>query len=187
MPMTTQQLSRQHLRIACATGFAALTLLASACAGPTDEKKPRDGSASGNKADQALEYGKCLREQGLDVPEPKPGGASQGARLGKKDGMSKEKVEKALKACRGKGGGFGGGKEMTQADKDKAIKFAQCMRKNGVDMPDPKFDGGAQPALNVPKSGPEKTRFEKAIKTCESEAKGGNGSSTESGDGGGSR
>src|SRR5689334_13568354 len=43
----------------------------------------------------------------------------------------------ALTAC--------GSKEQPAAQKDEKgdmVKFAQCMRENGVDMPDPKEDGG---------------------------------------------
>ncbi|NEE39906.1 hypothetical protein G3M53_82760, partial [Streptomyces sp. SID7982] len=67
------------------------------------------GSASGSKKteeDQALEHRKCLREQGLDIPEPKPGENGMGVTI---DGgsMGKEKMEKAFKACEDKAVGDG--------------------------------------------------------------------------------
>lgn len=165
--------NRQKIELAAATGLAALTLLlTSACSGAgsgsgSGEKPGATGvSDEGKKADQALEYRKCLREQGLDVPEPEPGQDGRGMAIG--GDVSKEKLEKAFKACRGKGGA-GMGEEMTQADKDKMIKYAQCMRKNGVDMPDPTFEGGGAmaPARPMPQ-GAEKEKFEKANKACES-------------------
>ncbi|MFF8607774.1 hypothetical protein ACF06X_17730 [Streptomyces sp. NPDC015346] len=150
---------------AAAASLAALSLLTTACSG--EKPEATTVSEEGKKADQALEHRKCLREQGLDVPEPKPGEEGVGLTIGG-DGMSKEKMEKAFKACRDKGGA-GMGKELTQADKDKMIKYAQCMRKNGFDMPDPKFEGGGAmaPARPMPQ-GAEKTKFEKASKACES-------------------
>ncbi|MEK8142898.1 hypothetical protein NKH18_14170 [Streptomyces sp. M10(2022)] len=76
-------------------------------------------------------------------------------------------MEKALKACAGKGGGGAGGGKITQADKDMMLKHAQCMRKNGYNMPDPKFDGSMAQALPIPQ-GAEKKKFESASKACES-------------------
>src|ERR1051326_7169841 len=37
--------------------------------------------------------------------------------------------------------------EMT--DGERAIKFAQCMRDHGIDMPDPQTDGGGGVAINL--------------------------------------
>lgn len=162
---------RRIIRTAAAPSLAAaLALFATACSGSAAGGKD-EGSASdeGTKADQAFEHRKCLREQGLDVPEPKPGEEGVGLTIGG-DGVSKEKMEKAFKACADKAGGAGFGKEPTQADKDRALAYAKCMRENGFNMPDPKFDGGAQQALPVPR-GAEKQKFEKAMKACEGVAR----------------
>ncbi|MGW7097053.1 hypothetical protein [Streptomyces sp. NPDC054874] len=148
---------------------AALALTAGACSGDGGGGGTKDGgSASGTKKteeDQALEHRKCLREQGLEIPEPKAGQDGKGMTV---DGGSKSRkeMEKAFKACEDKAVG-GGREELTQAEKDKMVAFARCMRENGFDMPDPKFDGGAmaaQPALK-PK---DMKKFEKANKACES-------------------
>ncbi len=80
--------------------------------------------------------------------------------------MSKEKMEKAFKACEDKAVG-GGPKELSQAEKDKMVAYARCMRQNGFDMPDPKFDGGAMQAAPALKSKDMK-KFEKANRACES-------------------
>ncbi|MFI8966777.1 hypothetical protein ACIGO8_32235 [Streptomyces sp. NPDC053493] len=163
---TVRRISRGAAAMSLA---AALALFATACSGSSPSGK-NDGNVSeeGKKADQAFEHRKCLREHGLDVPEPKPGENGVGLTIGG-DGVSKEKMEEAFKACRSKAGdgaGAGFGKEPTQADKDKALAYARCMRENGYDMPDPKFDGGAQQALPMPQ-GAEKQKFEKAAKACE--------------------
>ncbi|MFF3317453.1 hypothetical protein ACFYV5_18380 [Streptomyces sp. NPDC003035] len=164
--MTTRMTTSRNLKLAAAVSFAALSLLATSCSG--DKPETTGTSEEGKKADQAFEHRKCLREQGLDVPEPKPGEQGVGLTIGG-DGMSKEKMEKAFKACRSKGGA-GMGSEPTQADKDKALAYAKCMRENGFNMPDPKFDGAAQHALPVPQ-GAEKQKFEKAMKACEGVAR----------------
>ncbi|MFF2861210.1 hypothetical protein ACFVSX_15075 [Streptomyces rubiginosohelvolus] len=171
----TQTLSRRtasrargrSLAAACALA-AALALTATACSGDGGGGTKDGGSASGSKKteeDQALEHRKCLREQGLDIPEPKPGENGMGVTI---DGgsMGKEKMEKAFKACEDKAVG-GGPKELTQAEKDKLVAYARCMRQNGFDMPDPKFDGGAMQAAPALKPRDMK-KFEKANKACES-------------------
>ncbi|MEU4279254.1 hypothetical protein AB0F57_30645 [Streptomyces tanashiensis] len=162
---------RRIIRTAAAPSLAAaLALFATACSG-TAPGAEDDGSVNeeGKKADQAFEHRKCLREQGLDVPEPKPGESGVGLTIGG-DRMSKEKMEKAFKACASKAGGAGFGKEPTQADKDKALAYAKCMRENGFNMPDPRFDGGAQQAMPIPQ-GAQKEKFDKAAKACEGTAR----------------
>ncbi|MFI1712569.1 hypothetical protein [Streptomyces litmocidini] len=160
---------RRIIRTAAPSLAAALALFATACSGSAAGGDDRGANEEGKKADQAFEHRKCLREQGLDVPEPKPGENGVGLTISG-DGMSKEKMEKAFKACASKAGGAGLGKEPTQADKDKALAYAKCMRENGFDMPDPKFDGGAQQALPMPQ-GAQKEKFEKAAKACEGAAR----------------
>ncbi|MEU3749170.1 MULTISPECIES: hypothetical protein [Streptomyces] len=162
----TRRTTRETLQLAAAAALAALCLLTTACTADGGAKDGGEGvSDEVKQADQALEHRKCLREQGLDVPEPKPGEQGVGLTIGG-DGMSKEKMEKAFKACQGKGGGAGMGKELTQADKDKMIKYAQCMRKNGFDMPDPEFGGGGMTAARPIPQGAEAKKFEKADKAC---------------------
>ncbi|MHA4779097.1 hypothetical protein L1085_032035 [Streptomyces sp. MSC1_001] len=165
--LTTRR-TREAFQLAAAASLAALCLLTTACTATDDGGKPGGESVSeeGKKADQALEHRTCLREHGLDVPEPKPG--EQGVGI-KGDSVSKEALEKALKACKGKGGAdMGGG--MTQAQKDKMIKHAQCMRKNGIDMPDPTFGDDGSASGTAPKNMDE-NKFAKAMKACESVAR----------------
>ncbi|MFD8464303.1 hypothetical protein ACFV10_04175 [Streptomyces cyaneofuscatus] len=164
--MTVLTARRRSLAAACLLATT-VVLSATACSGDGGGTKS-GGSSSGSKKtkeDQALEHRKCLREQGLDIPEPKPGENGMGVTI---DGGSKsqKEMEKAFKACQDKAVG-GGPKELTQAEKDKMVAFARCMRKNGFDMPDPKFDGGMAQAMPALK-GSEMKKFEKANKACES-------------------
>ncbi|MFF3992082.1 hypothetical protein ACFYX8_02070 [Streptomyces cyaneofuscatus] len=164
--MTVRTARRRTIAAACLLATT-VVLSATACSGDGGGTKS-GGSSSGSKKteeDQALEHRKCLREQGLDIPEPKPGENGMGVTI---DGGSKGKqeMEKAFKACQDKAVG-GGPKELSQAEKDKMVAFARCMRKNGFDMPDPKFDGGMAQAMPALK-GSEMKKFEKANKACES-------------------
>ena len=55
-------------------------------------------------------------------------------------------------------------------EQDRALKFAQCMRDNGVDMPDPDFAGGGiRVTIGVPGGGgitPDSEVFQAAQKAC---------------------
>lgn len=166
---TTSRAQSRGVAAACLIA-AAVVLSATACSGDggSGSGTKSGGSASDNsktEEDQALEHRKCLRKQGLDVPEPKPGENGHGITING-GGKSKKEMEKAFKACQDKAVG-GGPKELTQAEKDKAVAFARCMRKNGFDMPDPKFDGGAMQAAPMMKP-KEMKKFEKANAACES-------------------
>ncbi|PVC89784.1 hypothetical protein DBP19_19485 [Streptomyces sp. CS090A] len=164
--MTVRTARRRTIAAACLLATT-VVLSATACSGDGGGTKS-GGPSSGSKKteeDQALEHRKCLREQGLDIPEPKPGENGMGVTI---DGGSKsqKEMEKAFKACQDKAVG-GGPKELSQAEKDKMVAFARCMRKNGFDMPDPKFDGGMAQAMPALK-GSEMKKFDKANKACES-------------------
>ncbi|MFZ4271337.1 hypothetical protein ACOZFM_01350 [Streptomyces arboris] len=168
--MTFPPTRRRTVAAACLLATT-VVLSATACSGDGGDGTKDGGSASATKntektkEDQALEHRKCLREQGLNIPEPKPGENGMGVTI---DGGSKGKkeMEKAFKACQDKAVG-GGPKELTQAEKDKMVAFARCMRKNGFDMPDPKFEGGMAQAMPAMKP-QEMKKFEKANKACES-------------------
>ncbi|MDX3377064.1 hypothetical protein PV390_21965 [Streptomyces sp. ME02-6991-2A] len=168
--MTALTTRRRTVAAACLL-TATVVLSATACSGDGGDGTKDGGSASATKntektkEDQALEHRKCLREQGLKIPEPKPGENGMGVTI---DGGSKgqKEMEKAFKACQDKAVG-GGPKELTQAEKDKMVAFARCMRKNGFDMPDPKFEGGMAQAMPAMKP-QEMKKFEKANKACES-------------------
>ncbi|KAB2593530.1 hypothetical protein [Streptomyces arboris] len=168
--MTALTTRRRTVAAACLL-TATVVLSATACSGDGGGGTKDGGSASATKntektkEDQALEHRKCLREQGLKIPEPKTGQDGMGVTI---DGGSKsqKEMEKAFKACQDKAVG-GGPKELTQAEKDKMVAFARCMRKNGFDMPDPKFEGGMAQAMPAMKP-QEMKKFEKANKACES-------------------
>jgi len=168
--MTALTTRRRTVAAACLL-TATVVLSATACSGDGGDGTKDGGSASATKntkktkEDQALEHRKCLREQGLKIPEPKTGQDGMGVTI---DGGSKSRkeMEKAFKACQDKAVG-GGPKELTQAEKDKMVAFARCMRKNGFDMPDPKFEGGMAQAMPAMKP-QEMKKFEKANKACES-------------------
>ncbi|MGC5566896.1 hypothetical protein ACPYPG_29100 [Streptomyces sp. FR-108] len=147
-----------------------LGLFGTACSDGAGDDKAKDslaGDSGKTDEDKAVEYRKCLRDNGLKVPEPDPkkGGMQKGLTITESE---KGKAEKAFKACKDKAPNGGRPQEVSQADKDNALKFAKCMRDNGVNMPDPQFNkGGASRAMPMPKTDADKKKFEKALKACE--------------------
>ncbi|RPK60860.1 hypothetical protein EES43_16545 [Streptomyces sp. ADI96-02] len=166
-PSTTTRSRRRTTAAACLMALS-VVLTATACSGDSGGTGTKGaGSASDTEKtaeDQALEHRKCLREQGLNVPEPKPGSKEMSTIDG--GGKTKAEMEKAFKTCQDKSPN-GGPKELSQAEKDKMLAFARCMREKGIDMPDPKFEGGAMAAAPALKPGDMK-KFEKANAACES-------------------
>lgn len=124
-----------------ALGACAAALVLAACGG-SDSASPADARA---KAEQAqLKFARCMREHGVNVPDPKPDARGPGlVRVG--EGVSPQVMRRADAACR---------KYMEAAApklsaaqqaelRDQAFKFARCMRQHGVDVPDPQVNGGA--------------------------------------------
>ncbi len=102
------------------------------------------GQGSQDPYQQALAFARCMRQQGIPLSDPKQdanGGITQ--QVGNAGTpVPKAKQDAAQKACQkyapqGKGGGHA-----SQAELNKALAFARCMRQHGVNMPDPKITNG---------------------------------------------
>lgn len=154
-----------------------LALFASACSSSspdkgTDSSSPVTGSDSGGDgggkvSDDALKLTQCLREQGIDIPDPKPGQDPRGLTLGKD--VDPAQFQKAMAACgRDTSSGSGAG-DSDQKAQDAAVKMAQCMRGKGYDMPDPKLVDGNMPANKIP-DGVDKDTYMKDANDCSKDA-----------------
>jgi hypothetical protein len=159
--------------------MAATAALALAACGSNDDNK--SGSPQAKAEDKAFEgalkFAKCMREHGLDVPDPQRGpngGIMQ--RMGREKGerIDEGKMEAAQKDCEHfmeAGGGEAPNPAEQAKRQDAFIAFAKCMRRHGVDMPDPKFEGnkvtmraGGPGKGNGPD--PESPTFKAAEKAC---------------------
>ncbi len=120
-------------------------------------------SPSLSRDEKAVKFTQCLRENGLNVPDPEPGKGPM-LKFGPDSGVSQEQVQKAMEACR---------EYNPQADaapnpqqEENGRKHAECMRKNGVEkFPDPK--PGQRGIMIGPEVG-EDPDFQKAQETCQS-------------------
>ncbi|MFA7768669.1 hypothetical protein ACGFNX_35965 [Streptomyces sp. NPDC048723] len=158
---------KRSLIMTTAAVVTGLTLFATACAndssaGKKDSSGGGGGGGAGTVADNAVKMRQCLREHGIDVPDPEPGQDPRGMTLG--GDADPQKMQEAMKAC-GMSTGSGAGKEPTQEEKDKELEWIRCMRENGVALKDPEYNGGMKSATEIPK-GQEKA-FEEAQKKCD--------------------
>ncbi|SEG72972.1 hypothetical protein SAMN04489712_11056 [Thermomonospora echinospora] len=119
-----------------ALGLAAVLLL-SACGGSEDDA-PSGGGPGGMtvNTDELVEFAECLRGQGIDVPDPKPG--QNLANWLSEENRAELRDSRAVAACEDKLPSAVKDRMKDPELQNRLLRFAQCMRDNGVDMPDPK-------------------------------------------------
>jgi hypothetical protein len=117
-------------------------------------------SASGD----ALKFAQCMREHGVNVPDPEPG--SNGIQIRIKGKTDQAKVEAAQQACKKYSPIGNGPATMDPAFQDAVLKFAKCMREHGVNMADPKVDGG-RVMIGGPGMNPDSPTVKKANAACQ--------------------
>ncbi|MCW3819390.1 hypothetical protein ONA91_33600 [Micromonospora sp. DR5-3] len=103
-------------------------------------------SASSAKADQlsdqerGLRFAQCMREHGIDIPDPQDGG---GVQIRLPEGTDPQQAQAATQQCKEY---LPDGGEPQKADPqtvEQQRAYAQCMRNNGVPkFPDPDANGG---------------------------------------------
>lgn len=102
--------------------------------------------------DAALAYARCMRENGVDMPDPvvsTDGDGSVSIGQSRPDGgpsISKDDFREAEQTCRHlmEAAMPEAGPPLSAEDMDKMLAFAQCMRENGIPMEDPSADGGVR-------------------------------------------
>ncbi|MFF0520176.1 hypothetical protein ACFYTC_15810 [Actinomadura nitritigenes] len=117
-------------------------------------------SRSLSPEDAQLKFAQCMRQNGVDVPDPGSGHAET-MRIGK--GAGREKLQAAMKKCQS--WLQAGGKLPDLKDpkvRDQYVKFAQCMREHGVDMKDPDPDG----TIRIPTGKADPGTVNKAREAC---------------------
>lgn len=136
----------------------ACALLLAACG----SSKPSSSGSSGDDRDTArLKLQECLRKEGLQPPERGDGPRRATA-------AEARKFEKAVQGpCKQYAqGAFGEmSAEQRQEREDQFAKFASCMRKNGVDLPDIRPGEGAPPG--VQRLNRNSAAFKRAVEACE--------------------
>jgi hypothetical protein len=127
-----------------AVALIVMVALISACGSSapagTSSSSSGDNRTAGN-AQNAVKFAKCMRSNGVgEFPDPNASGklTIDGIVNGSSLDPSAPAFKQAISACKGlEPAGFMGRKRSAQ-QQDAALKFAQCIRENGVnDFPDP--------------------------------------------------
>jgi hypothetical protein len=141
--MSTQSTTRGVDVIGKLGPLAALALVAVIGAGcSSGGSDGNGGNTNAANQDKAVKFAECMRENGVSgFPDPDASGrltidaVVNGSSLDPDSPAWKE----AIGACKDlQPPGFTGGGERSGEEQDTALKFAQCIRENGVkDFPDP--------------------------------------------------
>ena len=169
----------------------ALCVLGAACGGASGDDSGGLATAGGGTAKKAgdkdepkadpqqagLDFARCMRQHGVDVPDPRPGeggfvmvGPAPGSAAADLGGAPPAGFEEAEKACRHHLDGLiqDGGGQIDPKEQDRALAFARCMREHGVNMPDPDFSSGGGVRIQIGSNGvdPGSPTFQEAQKAC---------------------
>lgn len=124
---------------------------------------PSSALTSLSQDEMAVKFTQCLRENGLNVPDPEPGKGPM-LKFDKNSGVTQEQVQKAMEACQQYNPQAQGSANPQQAENGR--KYAECMRKNGVEkFPDPKPD---QRGIMIGPGVADDPDFKKAQDACQS-------------------
>src|SRR4030081_1964733 len=138
--------------------LAALAMVAVISAGCSSA--PAGAGSSNSTAathEQAVKFAQCMRDNGVrQFPDPDASGqlTIDGIANGSSVDPNSAAFKQAITACKDlEPSGFTGHKRSPEQQKG-ALKFAQCIRDNGVkDFPDPTLDGPLIETNRIPSSG----------------------------------
>jgi hypothetical protein len=156
----------QHPGIATAGGGAS----AGASPSPTASLDPEDA---------ARRFAQCMRDHGVDVPDPDSGGGGPQIQI---RASASTNVDSAVQACQQYMPSGKMGASMSPEELERARQFAQCMRDHGVDIPDPDPNGGG--GIRIQKGtgsggkggvSPDDPTFKAAMEACQDKLPGKNG------------
>jgi hypothetical protein len=157
--------------------LAALAMIAVISAGCSNAPAGTGSSGGNNTAathEKAVKFAECMRDNGVrEFPDPDASGelTIDGIINGSSLDPSTAAWKKAIGACKDlEPPGFMGRKRSAQEQKN-ALKFAQCMRDNGVkDFPDPTPNGPLIDTSRIPSAAGKGAHsipgFQAAVEKC---------------------
>ncbi len=121
--------------------------------------------------DAQVRYSRCMREHGIDMPDP---GADGQTRIEIDDPDAWEEAEEECRPIIEEVvGTFEPPSEEEQARmREEALEFSKCMREHGIDMPDPQFGENGEVTISVGSEGesgvpaPDDDDFQAAAEEC---------------------
>lgn len=160
------------IRFIAATVLAAGGLAVAGCGGEESSGAAEGGETTAKQRaqDAALKYAKCMREQGVDVPDPQ---VSEDGRITNRipRQINRDEFREAQEQCRKHMKGAAGGREPSEEQKEnmreQVLAYAECMRKEGVDFPDPQFQEGGGVIMGGKGLNPDDPDFRRAAQACD--------------------
>lgn len=122
-----------------------------------------------------LNLAKCLRSHGVNVPDPSPNGGPAGGGGGGgifRQARSNPNFQSAMQACaqyRRQANPFSNLSPAQRAQfQQDLVKFAECMRSHGIDIPDPTTSAGGGFGIlrQIPSSERNSPAFRSAVQAC---------------------
>jgi hypothetical protein len=173
---------RWRPRLAGLVAMLALALAVAACGGGgkangvaslSGANKPTATTTAGSSHDDrqaALAFARCMRQHGIDMPDPQfnGNGITQKftGRPGSK-GPDDPKFKAAQQACQKYLPNGGQPPKPNPQQQQQMLQFARCMRQHGIDVPDPKPGGGIDLGGGGPGTAkPDDPRFKAAQQAC---------------------
>ena len=128
-------------------------------------------SAPSSPEDQLRAFARCMREHGVNMPDPKvaTGGGSGGAQRGRvtigvpRGSRTDRRFAEAERACKKY---LPTGKDLSPNDPqalDRELALARCLRQHGLDVPDPRPD---EPGVKISVEGRDDAKVRKAMQAC---------------------
>ena len=132
--------------------------------------------AEAERREAALDYARCMREHGVDVPDPAPdesGRVVMGGPVSRAP-VPPERFGAADEECRDELDGLQPPEvspEQEREMREGALAHARCMREQGIDFPDPTFDDDGRAAVQIPRGAIDldDERFRAAEEACRDE------------------
>jgi hypothetical protein len=172
----------RRLHLAGLVGALALTLGVAACGGGSKTggvaslsgaNKPTATTTVGGGKDPrqaALDFARCMRQHGIDMPDPKfnGNGITQEfkARPGQR-GPDDPKFKAAQQACKKYLPNGGQPTKPNPQEQQQMLAFARCMRQHGINIPDPKPGGGIEIQGGPGGVNPDSPTFKAAQQACQ--------------------
>jgi hypothetical protein len=135
----------------------------------------------GDPTQAALAYARCMRQHGVNVPDPKVDANGRIAQqMPPGVGPDDPKVKAAQQACKQYAPNGGEPEKVDPQQQQQMLAFARCMRQHGINIPDPKPGEGigvdASKGVN-----PKDPKFKAAFRACEQYEPRGGGERVDSG------
>jgi hypothetical protein len=164
--------SHTSIRVLAAALLAAGALTVAACGGDDEASGATAADRQSKVREAALDYARCMREHGVDMPDPTFEGAGI-RQTGPDERAPRAKVTAAQEACKKYLESIEPPElteEQQQEFKEAALAHARCMREHGIEnFPDPIVgEGGRLTQRLDSRSGidPESSEFQAAEKAC---------------------